>query len=236
MKLLLLLFSGLKLGKIFTTSGSMLVSLFAYSMIFGWRYALGFVLLIFCHEMGHYLAAKKIGLNVGVPVFIPFVGAWIALKEQPLKAEDEAYIGIAGPFVGTIAALMCYLWAYMDNNYLFLAISYAGFFINLFNLIPLPPFDGGRITAAISRRMWFIGAPLLVGVFLWRPSPILILMIILAAPHIWSALRNKTQADERYYDVPFAKRVEYGLAYFGLLAFLSVMSNSVYNTLSSLNH
>ncbi|MDR1461082.1 MAG: site-2 protease family protein [Campylobacteraceae bacterium] len=232
MKLLLLLFSGLKFGKILTTSGSMLVSIFAYSLIFGWRYALGFVLLIFFHEMGHYLAAKKLGLNVGAPTFIPFVGAWIALKELPLKAEDEAYIGIAGPFIGTIAAFACYLWALNSGSNLFLAISYAGFFINLFNLIPLPPFDGGRITAAISRKMWFVGAPILVGVFLWRPSPILILMIILAAPHIWNSLRGKRDMNEKYYDVPFAKRVEYGLLYFGLLAYLSVMSSKVYDMLS----
>jgi Zn-dependent protease len=234
MKLLLLLFSGLKLGKIFATSGSMLISLFAYSLIFGWQYAVGFVLLIFCHEMGHYFAAKKIGLNVGVPMFIPFVGAWIALKEQPLKAEDEAYIGIAGPFVGTIAACVCYFWARANDSNLFLAISYAGFFINLFNLIPLPPFDGGRITAAISRKMWFIGVPILIGMFLWRSSPILILMVILAAPHIWSALKGKDKTDERYYDVPFGKRIQYGLLYFGLLAYLSIMSNNVYNMLSSI--
>ncbi|MDR1285433.1 MAG: site-2 protease family protein [Campylobacteraceae bacterium] len=233
MKLLLLLFGGLKLGKIFITGGSMIVSVFAYSLIFGWKYALGFVLLIFCHEMGHYLAAKKLGLNVGAPTFIPFVGAWIALKEQPLKAEDEAYVGIAGPFVGTIAAVICYFWALKSESNLFLAISYAGFFINLFNLIPLPPFDGGRITAAISRKMWFVGVPILIGVFVWRPSPILILMIILAAPHIWNSLRGKGES-KSYYDVPFAKRVEYGLLYFGLLAYLSVMSNKVYDILHAM--
>jgi Zn-dependent protease len=183
--------------------------------------------------MGHYFAAKKIGLDVGAPMFIPFVGAWIALKEQPLNAKDEAYIGIAGPFVGTIAACLCYFWARMNESNLFLAISYAGFFINLFNLIPLPPFDGGRITAAISRKMWFIGAPLLIAMFLWRPSPILILMVILAAPHIWSAIRGKGNIDERYYDVPFSKRIEYGLLYFGLLIYLSVMSSNVHDMLSS---
>ncbi|MDR1614997.1 MAG: site-2 protease family protein [Campylobacteraceae bacterium] len=232
MKLLLLLFSGLKLGKILTTGGSMFISVFAYSFIFGWRYALGLVILIFCHEMGHYLAAKKLGLNVGAPTFIPFVGAWISLKEQPLKAEDEAYIGIAGPFIGAVSAFVCYCFARQYESMLLLAISYAGFFINLFNLIPLPPFDGGRITAAISRKMWFVGAPVLIGMFLWHPSPILILMVILAAPHIWSAIKGRSE-DTRYYAVPFAKRVMYGLFYFGLLAYLAVMSNSVYNMLSS---
>lgn len=84
-----MLFSGLKLSKIFAISGSMLISLFAYSLIFSWQYAAGFVLLIFCHKMGHYFAAKSIRLNVGTPMFIPFVGAWIALKEQPLKVENQ---------------------------------------------------------------------------------------------------------------------------------------------------
>ncbi len=92
-KLLLLLLSGAKLGKLLTTGGSMLVSVLVYSWIFGWRYALGFVLLLFVHEMGHFLAARYKGLDVGAPTFIPFVGAWIALKDKPHDAQTEAFIG-----------------------------------------------------------------------------------------------------------------------------------------------
>jgi len=111
MKLLLLLLGGAKFGKLLTTGGTMLISVGAYALIWGWRYAAGFVALLFCHEMGHYLAARQRGLKVGAPTFIPFVGAWIELKEQPMNAETEAYVAMAGPLAGTAASLACYLLA-----------------------------------------------------------------------------------------------------------------------------
>src|SRR5579884_2022289 len=162
MKLLLLLFKGAKLGKILLTSGTMLLSVAAYALIFGWPYAVGFVLLIFVHEMGHYVAARRRGLDVGAPTFIPFVGAWIQLKQLPHDAETEAYIGLAGPLAGTFGALVCYFLARNYDSQLLLALAYAGFFLNLFNLIPLSPFDGGRVTAVISPKLWLAGVPVLI--------------------------------------------------------------------------
>ena len=155
-----------KFGKFLLTGGTMLISVFAYSFIFGWRYAVGFVLLIFVHEMGHYLAAKKRNLNVGVPTFIPFVGAWIQLKEQPMDAETEAFVGIAGPMLGSAGAFVCYLIAIDSGSHLMLALAYAGFVLNLFNLIPVSPLDGGRIVSVISPRIWFLGFPMLVALFI----------------------------------------------------------------------
>ena len=114
--LLALLFSAGKLGKLAVTVGSMIISVFAYGLVFGIPYAIGFVLLILVHEMGHYFAARQRGLDVGAPTFIPFVGAWIALKDLPHNAETEAYIGIAGPFVGTLGALACYFLARSDRK------------------------------------------------------------------------------------------------------------------------
>src|SRR6478672_11156661 len=102
--LLISLAKAAKLGKLFLTSGTMLLSVFAYSWVFGWPYAVGFVALILVHEMGHFVAARKRGLDVGAPTFIPFVGAWIQLKEMPHDAETEAYIGISGPIAGSVAA------------------------------------------------------------------------------------------------------------------------------------
>jgi Zn-dependent protease len=138
-KLLLLLLGGAKFGKLLTTGGTMLISLGVYALIWGWRYAAGFIALLFCHEMGHYLAARQRGLAVGAPTFIPFVGAWIDLKEQPMNAETEAYVAMAGPLAGTLASLACYFLARSEGSDLLLAISYSGFFLNLFNLIPVPP-------------------------------------------------------------------------------------------------
>jgi Zn-dependent protease len=108
LKFLLTLLAAGKLGKVLLTGGTMLLSMLTYSLVFGWQYAVGFVLLILFHELGHYYAAKQRGLNVGAPTFIPFVGAWIDLKEQPLNVETEAYIGFAGPLAGTAAAMLCY--------------------------------------------------------------------------------------------------------------------------------
>lgn len=136
------------------------------------------MLLLLVHELGHY---------VGAPVFIPFVGAWIQLKDMP--HDTEAYVGLGGPLAGTVASLACYFAARSTGIDLLLALSYAGFFINLFNLIPLSPFDGGRITAVLSPRIWLMGVPVLVALFFWRPSPILILAAVLAFPNVLRAFK-----------------------------------------------
>jgi Zn-dependent protease len=229
-KLLLLLLSGLKLGKLLTTGGTMLVSIVVYAFIFGIWYAVGFVLLLFTHEMGHYLAARQRGLAVGAPTFIPFVGAWIQLKDLPHDAETEAYVGLGGPLLGTVGALLCYLFARSYDSSLLLAVAYSGFFLNLFNLIPLSPFDGGRITGVISPRLWLIGVPILVALFFWRPSPLLVLMALLAAPQVWRAIRFRRDDPEHaaYYDVPLRTRWIYGFYYIALAAFLAVMTHDVH--------
>jgi Zn-dependent protease len=235
MKLLLLLLNGAKLGKVLTTGGTMLLSVVAYSFVFGWWYAAGFVALIFVHEMGHYVAARQRGLAVGAPTFIPFVGAWIQLKDQPHDAETEAYVGLAGPLWGTLGALACYWAARSTDSNLLLAVSYAGFFLNLFNLIPLSPFDGGRVTAVISPRLWLVGVPILVALFLWRPSPLLILMAIFAAPNVMKALRGiRDPREEAYYAVAADVRVQYGLFYLGLAAFLALMCHDLHEELQRL--
>jgi len=228
LKTLLLLLGGLKFGKILLTGGTMLLSVVAYSWIFGWWYAIGFVALIFVHEMGHFIAARQRGLDVGAPTFIPFVGAWIQMKELPHDAEVEAYVGLAGPLVGTLGALLCFYLARQFDSPLLLALSYAGFFINLINLIPLSPFDGGRVTAVISPKLWLIGAPILVAMFLYRPSPLLMIMALLALPQVMKAWRGPQTDEERaYYNVSFEARANYGFFYVGLVVFLAVMCHDL---------
>jgi Zn-dependent protease len=229
-KLLFALLNAAKLGPLLKTGGTMLISVGAYALIFGWWYAVGFVLLIFCHEMGHFMAARQRGLNVGAPTFIPFVGAWIELKQLPHDAETEAYVGIAGPLVGTLSALACFLFAVLQGSTLLLALAYAGFMLNLFNLLPLSPFDGGRITAIISPKVWLLGVPLLGALFFISPSPMLILIAILAAPQVLSVLRGQAQASmpAGYYETPTAVRVRYAVWYLGLAAFLALMSHEVH--------
>jgi Zn-dependent protease len=150
-----------KVGKIGFTFISMLVTIWTYSLIYGWKFAVGFVLLLFVHENGHLLAAKMKNLNVTKPVFIPFVGAVIALKERPKDASTEAFIAIGGPLAAGFASLMCYLIFLFDKSGLFLSFAYTGFFLNLFNLIPVHPLDGGRIVTAISTKLWVLGLAVL---------------------------------------------------------------------------
>ena len=231
----MLLFAGAKLGKLALTGGTMLISIVVYAFIFGWKYAVGFVLLLLVHELGHYIAAKKRGLDVGAPTFIPFLGAWIAMKDLPHDAETEAFVGLGGPLLGTVGALLVYFVARDAHLPWLLAVAYAGFFLNLFNLIPLSPFDGGRITAVLSPRIWLLGVPILMAVFWWRPSPMLILMALIAAPQVWKAIRFKKDSEEAltYYAVPTATKWEYGLSYIGLAGFLAVMTYDVHQMLES---
>ena len=235
MKALLLLLKFAKLGKLLTTGGTMLLSVAAYAFVYGWRYAAGFVALLFIHELGHYLAARQKGLDVGAPTFIPFVGAWIEMKEMPKDVETEAYVGMAGPLAGTLAALACYWLARNTGSSLMMALAYAGFFLNLFNLIPLSPLDGGRITAILSPRIWFAGVPLLVLLFLWHPSPMLILIGILALPQLKAAWNHDPSDPERagYYAVSAESRLSYGAAYLGLVAFLALMVYDLHNMLGT---
>lgn len=235
LKLITMLFAAGKLGKVLTTGLTMIISVFAYALIFGIWYAVGFVALMFVHELGHYIAARRRGLDVGAPTFIPFVGAWIQLKQLPHDVETEAYIGIAGPLVGTIGALACYFVARSYDSTLLLAISYSGFFLNLFNLIPVSPFDGGRITAILSPRIWLLGVPILAALFFWRPSPMLILIAFLAAPYVLKAWKFDPNAPENvtYYSVTSEQRWTYGLLYVGLAAYLAIMTHDVHDMLQA---
>jgi len=238
MKLLLLLLSGLKWGKLATTGGTMLLSLAIYATIWGWPYAAGFIALMFAHEMGHYVAARQCGLNVGAPAFIPFVGAWINLKEQPRDVRTEAYVAVAGPLVGTVSAVAVYLWGRWTGSTLLLAIAYAGLFLNLFNLLPVSPLDGGRITAVISPRVWLIGAPVMLAMLFYRPSPVLAIIAIIAFPQLIKAWKYDPKAPENlaYYGVPFQTKLEYGGLYLALTAYLSVMTFEVHEMLDAMGH
>ena len=232
-----LLLSSLKWGKLATTGGTMLLSLGVYAMIWGWRYAAGFILLLLVHEMGHYIAARQCGLDVGAPTFIPFVGAWIELKDQPMNAEVEAYVAIAGPFVGTLGALAVYYAGRELGSGLMLAIAYAGLFINLINLLPVSPLDGGRITAIISPRIWLIGAPALLALMIWRPSPALILIAIISIPQLMRAWRYDPKAPENiaYYGVAPQTKLEYGAAYLALTGFLGIMTYDLHEMLTAVS-
>ena len=235
-RIFLLLLAGLKFGKLFGTLGTMLIAVGVYAIVFGWRYAVGIVAMLFLHEMGHYIAARQRGLKVRLPMFIPFAFAWTALEDTPHDAETDAYIALAGPMLGTVAAIGAYFLARDDAPGWLLAVSYTGFLLNLINMIPLPPLDGGRITAVLSPRIWLLGVPI-IGTLLWfHFSVILLLVAILAFPHVMAALRfdRNDPANQRYFEVSPRTRWEYGLLYVGLIAFLAYMTNDVQHELSGI--
>lgn len=183
--------------------------------------------------MGHFLAARKCGLNVGAPTFMPFVGAWIQLKEQPMNAETEAFVGIAGPMLGSAAAFVCYIVARDSGSGLLMALSYTGFIINLFNLIPISPLDGGRIVSAISPRIWLVGIPLLLGLFLWQPSPLLLIIATIAIPRAWSVLKDKAALGSAYYRAEMSVRRRCAVQYLALVTFLALMALELHNALQA---
>lgn len=230
---LFLLLKGGAILKALIPAGTMLLSVAVYAWIYGWPYAVGFVGLIFVHEMGHYLAARQRGLDVGTPTFIPFVGAWIELKQRPHNVETEAYVGLAGPLVGTLGALACYFAGRELNSSLLLALAYSGFILNLFNLIPVSPLDGGRVTAVLSPRIWFVGLPVLAAAFFYSPSPLLILIGIMVLPQLKAAWNYDPEAPENraYYAIKMEDRVYYGLFYIVLTGFLALISYDLHQSL-----
>lgn len=222
------LFVFLKLGKILSTFGSMILMIWVYATIHGWMFAVGFVLLLFMHEMGHYFAAKKAKLPVSTPIFIPFVGAFISMKKTPSDASTEAFVAIGGPVLGSIGALICLAIYYATGKSIFMALAYSGFILNLFNLIPVHPLDGGRIVTAISPALWIIGIPLMLVAAIKFLNPIIIMFLILGAIELYKYYKNP---DKKYYEVKKSTRVIYALTYFGLTAVLGLCSGYIYHVI-----
>ncbi len=236
MNLLLLGLAGLKLGKITLTAGSMLLSLAVYAGLWGWQFAAGFVGLLFVHEMGHVLAARVRGLEVSAPAFIPFMGAFITMKQRP--DEAEAYVAYGGPFLGTLACFAVYFWARAEDSMLGLAVSYSGFFLNLFNLLPVSPLDGGRITGVLGPRIWLLGAPVMLAALLYQPSPMLVVIAVLAFPQLLAAWRYDPALPENqaYYGrIAAETKLEYTVLYLALLVLLAIMTYQVHELLAGVH-
>jgi Zn-dependent protease len=214
-----LLFGGLK------TALSMLLMIWVYSMMFGWLFAAGFVVLIFVHEMGHVLAAKWLGIPVSAPLFIPFMGAAIVMKQNPRDAWTEALMGYGGPLFGSVGGWICLLVALQFHLHWLVAVASATFVINLFNMIPLPPLDGGRICAAVTPWFWFVGLLLLgAALFFFHAGAsivILIVILVVALPRLKATLfQPHTEEMKRYYAIPIARRFTMAFLYLGLIGFL----------------
>jgi len=209
--------------KLFTTSASMLVSIGAYTLIWGWKFAVGFVLLLLVHEMGHVLQARREGLDASAPLFIPFLGAAIALKELPKDAGVEARVGLAGPILGTVGTLLAAALWQITGYELFQALAFFGFFLNLFNLAPVLPLDGGRAMAALTPWMWIVGYALLVGATVFFPNPIMFLILLFGGFETYRRWKERKDPEQqRFFEVPPRTRALVAATYVGLALALVV--------------
>jgi Zn-dependent protease len=222
LKTLLLLLPKLKL---LTTAGTMLVSVAAYSLLWGWEFAAGFVVLLLVHEMGHVIALRREGIKASAPMFIPFLGALISARSLGDNATAEARVGLAGPILGSIGSAACILIWHATGNDLWRALAYTGFLLNLFNLLPVVPLDGGRAMAAMAPWMWFGGFLALIPLLFFFPNPIFLLILFFAGRETyrrWRLRRTGGAQQDRYYRVSRRDRLVIAAVYLGLIALLVV--------------
>jgi Zn-dependent protease len=212
-------------AKFLVTSGSMLVSVAAYSLIFGWTFAVGFVLLLLVHEMGHVIQLRREGIEASAPLFIPFFGAVVAAKSLGGNALAEARVGLAGPVLGTLGTLaLVPIWLATDSNF-WQALIFTGLFLNLFNLLPISPLDGGRAAAAMSPWLWLVGVFGMVVLVFAAPNPIIVLIAIVAVYQTYTrfkALRAGGEEIQEYYRVKPRHRLMVAAVYLGLIAVLVI--------------
>ncbi len=218
-----LLFAGK--AKFLTTSLTMLVSIAAYTFIFGFWFAVGFVVLLLVHEMGHVIQLRREGIEASAPMFIPFLGAVVSAKSMGDDATAEARVGLAGPVLGTLGAAACIPLYTLTGEEIFKALAFTGFFLNLFNLVPITPLDGGRAMAALSPWMWFAGLAAFAVLAFTVPNPIIVLILILGGFDTYrrfKAYRAGGEESRRYYKVTPRNRAIVLAVYLGLIALLVV--------------
>ena len=214
--------------KLLTTSGSMLVSIVAYQLIFGWPFAVGFVLLLLLHEMGHVLQLRREGIEASAPMFIPFLGAVVSAKSMGDDAGAEARVGLAGPVLGSVASLLPLGIYLAGGGDFWRALAYVGFFLNLFNLLPVLPLDGGRAMAALSPKVWLAGMAALIAMAVLFPNPILFLIILFGGFETWKRWKARhTPEAVAFHAIPTRTRVLVAAVYIGLAALLAL---GVYET------
>jgi Zn-dependent protease len=211
--------------KLLVTAGSMVVSVIAYATIWGFPFALGFVVLLLVHEMGHVIALRREGIRASAPMFIPFMGAVISARSLGDNALAEARVGLAGPILGSLGSAVCILIWHATGNDFWRALAFTGFFLNLFNLLPVVPLDGGRAMAAMAPWMWFAGFAGIVVLAFVFPNPIILIIAVFAALETykrWKLRRAGGEAQQAYYKVRPRDRLLVAAVYLALIALLVI--------------
>lgn len=227
-------FEGFGITQFAVAGASMALSIAAYATKAPLPLVVGFVLIIFVHELGHALVIRAKGLRAGMMVFIPFVGGAVTLKDQPRSAYDDAQIGLAGPVAGTFAALISLQIFKWTLQPLYLAVAAAGFAINLLNLLPIGMLDGGRISAAITKWMWLFGGGWLIYKVVKQPNPLMLLILVLVAFQVYASIVREKE-DKKFYEVTLPQRAAIATLYFGLVVFLGHQTYMALNRLAALS-
>jgi Zn-dependent protease len=214
---------GLKGAKFLTTSATMLVSIAAYGLIWGLPFAAGFVALLFVHEFGHWIQLRREGVRPSGMVFIPFLGAAVGARSLGGNALAEARVGLAGPILGSLATAGVAAAGFALDSDMLKALAFTGFFLNLFNLMPVMPLDGGRAMAAMAPWMWFLGLGAMVTLMFVWPNPIIILITLFAVMETyrrWKGRKAGEEGNAEYYRVSGRARLVVGAVYLALIAAL----------------
>jgi Zn-dependent protease len=215
LKFLGLLAGVLKLNTLLT----MVLSIGLYAVEWGLPFAIGFVLLIFVHECGHAIVLRMEGIPAGAPVFIPFLGAVIAMRGMPRDAYVEAKVGIGGPILGSVAAWAVLATGLWSGSAMLVNIGHAGILINLFNLLPVSPLDGGRIAGAFGRAVWIWGYALGMLALLVTRSPLLLVVLIAGLFTLWQRWNHPVPG---YHDIQRSRRLAVGVGYATLVIALAL--------------
>lgn len=222
-KKLAILFMGvwaiLKLNMAITMFLSMVVSVLVYAIPFGIWYAVGICLLLLTHELGHIIAARAVGIRGTWPIFIPFLGAMIKLYRLPINVKMAANIAIGGPALGTLGALLCIVFYFWTDSMLMLVMAYMGCMLNLFNLIPCAPLDGGKIAEAISPYLWWLGSLIIGGMFFYTYNILIFFIFVFSLRQLWGARENQFSA---YYKISGRQRLKVLSWYLGLIFVLGL--------------
>jgi Zn-dependent protease len=209
--------------KIFATAGTMAVSIGAYALLWGWKFGVAIVLLILVHELGHVLELRRQGVPASAPLFLPFLGAVVGMKQLPADAWREAQVALAGPILGSAGAAVVWAAGEAYDSEFLVAMAFVGFFINLFNLLPIVPLDGGRAVAALHPAFWLVGLIGLAGLMILRPSPILLIIVVFGALELWNRWHSRHDAAASgYYKIKPWQRAAVGVTYLGLAALLAL--------------
>jgi Zn-dependent protease len=202
---------------------SFLITAGVYALFFGWQFGIGLVLLLLVHEMGHVIQLRREGLSASAPMFIPFMGAMVAMRDMPKDAWTEAKVGLAGPVLGSAGALAVLIWAEEVDSNLLRALAYVGFLLNLFNLVPVVPLDGGRAVAALHPVFWFVGLFMVALLAFHYRNPFFFIVLVFVAFEVYRRWQGRNHPAARaYHDVSWGRRAIVFSVYIGLVVALVV--------------